>query len=35
MTKAVVDGLPKRLIETAATRRQAAVDRGDEVIVGC
>ncbi|KUM25054.1 methylmalonyl-CoA mutase [Mesorhizobium loti] len=34
MTKAVVEGLPKRLIETAATRRQAAVDRGDEVIVG-
>ncbi len=34
MTKAVNDGLPKRLIEEAATRRQAAVDRGDEVIVG-
>ncbi|MGG7518370.1 methylmalonyl-CoA mutase [Allorhizobium undicola] len=34
MTKAVADGLPKRLIEEAATRRQAAVDRGDEVIVG-
>ena len=34
MTKAVIDGLPKRLIEEAATRRQAAVDRGDEVIVG-
>ncbi|CCV06372.1 methylmalonyl-CoA mutase [Mesorhizobium metallidurans STM 2683] len=34
MTKAVVEGLPKRLIEEAATRRQAAVDRGDEVIVG-
>ncbi|QKC86816.1 methylmalonyl-CoA mutase [Mesorhizobium sp. NZP2077] len=34
MTKAVIEGLPKRLIETAATRRQAAVDRGDEVIVG-
>jgi methylmalonyl-CoA mutase len=34
MTKAVHDGLPKRLIEEAATRRQAAVDRGDEVIVG-
>ncbi|MBL8582137.1 MAG: methylmalonyl-CoA mutase, partial [Rhizobiaceae bacterium] len=34
MTKAVMDGLPKRLIEEAATRRQAAVDRGDEVIVG-
>jgi methylmalonyl-CoA mutase len=34
MTKAVGDGLPKRLIEEAATRRQAAVDRGEEVIVG-
>ncbi|MCA1297479.1 methylmalonyl-CoA mutase [Stappia indica] len=34
MTKAVNDGLPKRLIEEAATRKQAAVDRGDEVIVG-
>ena len=34
MTKAVNDGLPKRMIEEAATRRQAAVDRGDEVIVG-
>ncbi|MBZ9772634.1 methylmalonyl-CoA mutase [Mesorhizobium sp. CO1-1-8] len=34
MTKAVVEGLPKRLIEEAATRRQAVVDRGDEVIVG-
>jgi methylmalonyl-CoA mutase len=34
MTKAVIEGRPKRLIEEAATRRQAAVDRGDEVIVG-
>ncbi|MCP8895041.1 methylmalonyl-CoA mutase [Shinella daejeonensis] len=34
MTRAVIEGLPKRLIEEAATRRQAAVDRGDEVIVG-
>ncbi|OWW04528.1 methylmalonyl-CoA mutase [Rhizobium sp. R72] len=34
MTKAVNDGLPKRLIEEAATRRQAAVDKGCEVIVG-
>lgn len=34
MTQAVNDGLPKRLIEEAATRRQAAVDKGDEVIVG-
>nr|WP_316655978.1 methylmalonyl-CoA mutase [uncultured Gellertiella sp.] len=34
MTKAVASGFPKRMIEEAATRRQAAVDRGDEVIVG-
>ncbi len=34
MTAAVAQGLPKRLIETAALQRQAAVDRGDEVIVG-
>ncbi len=34
MTKAVESGLPKRLIEEAATKRQAAVDKGDEVIVG-
>ncbi|MET2829245.1 methylmalonyl-CoA mutase [Mesorhizobium shangrilense] len=34
MTKAVIEGLPKRLIEEAATRRQAAIDRGAEVIVG-
>ncbi|NRP20998.1 Methylmalonyl-CoA mutase [Ensifer adhaerens] len=34
MTEAVNAGLPKRLIEEAATRRQAAVDKGDEVIVG-
>ncbi|MCF3642800.1 methylmalonyl-CoA mutase, partial [Rhizobium sp. TRM95111] len=34
MTKAVNDGLPKRLIEEAATRKQAAVDKGEEVIVG-
>ncbi|TGV11455.1 methylmalonyl-CoA mutase [Mesorhizobium sp. M8A.F.Ca.ET.173.01.1.1] len=34
MTKAVASGLPKRLIEEAATRRQAAVDKGEEVIVG-
>ncbi|ANH07737.1 methylmalonyl-CoA mutase [Shinella sp. HZN7] len=34
MTKAVDAGLPKRLIEEAATRRQAAVDKGEEVIVG-
>ncbi|MDF1601190.1 methylmalonyl-CoA mutase [Mesorhizobium sp. YIM 152430] len=34
MTRAVNDGYPKRLIEEAATRKQAAIDRGDEVIVG-
>ncbi|MBB3526370.1 methylmalonyl-CoA mutase [Rhizobium sp. BK456] len=34
MTKAVAEGLPKRLIEEAAARRQAAVDKGEEVIVG-
>ncbi len=34
MTKSVNEGYPKRLIEEAATRRQAAIDRGDEVIVG-
>ncbi|MBP0579380.1 methylmalonyl-CoA mutase [Labrys sp. LIt4] len=34
MTAAVAAGLPKRLIEEAATRRQAAIDRGDEVVVG-
>jgi len=34
MTKAVAEGLPKRLIEEAATLRQAKVDRGEEIIVG-
>jgi len=34
MTAAVDKGLPKRMIEEAATRRQAAIDKGDEVIVG-
>lgn len=34
MTKAVASGLPKRMIEEAATRRQAAVDKGENVIVG-
>ncbi|MFP5077820.1 methylmalonyl-CoA mutase [Rhizobium sp. YIM 134829] len=34
MTKAVASGMPKRRIEEAATRRQAAIDRGEEVIVG-
>ncbi|MFT3986037.1 methylmalonyl-CoA mutase [Aestuariivirga sp.] len=34
MTRAIDKGLPKRLIEEAAARRQAAIDRGEEVIVG-
>ena len=34
MTKAVLAGLPKLRIEEAATRRQARIDRGEEVIVG-
>jgi methylmalonyl-CoA mutase len=34
MTRAVESGLPKRLIEEAATRRQVAVDKGEEVIIG-
>ncbi|MCW3988377.1 MAG: methylmalonyl-CoA mutase, partial [Candidatus Bathyarchaeota archaeon] len=34
MTKAVADGLPKLRIEESATRRQARIDRGEEVAVG-
>ncbi|HCX67448.1 MAG TPA: methylmalonyl-CoA mutase, partial [Rhodobiaceae bacterium] len=34
MTKAVESGMPKLKIEEAAARRQAKVDRGEEVIVG-
>jgi len=34
MTKAVESGMPKMRIEEAAARKQAAVDRGDDVIVG-
>jgi methylmalonyl-CoA mutase len=34
MTKAVASGMPKLRIEEAAAKRQAAVDRGDEVVVG-
>jgi methylmalonyl-CoA mutase len=34
MTRAVASGMPKLRIEESAARRQAAVDRGDEVIVG-
>ncbi|HSS63200.1 MAG TPA: methylmalonyl-CoA mutase family protein, partial [Gammaproteobacteria bacterium] len=34
MTKAVVAGMPKLRIEEAAARRQARVDRGEDIIVG-
>ncbi len=34
MTQAVVAGLPKLRIEEAAARRQARIDRGEEVVVG-
>jgi len=34
MTKAVESGMPKLRIEEAATRRQARVDRGEDVVVG-
>jgi methylmalonyl-CoA mutase len=34
MTKAVESGMPKLRIEEAAARRQARVDRGEEVLVG-
>jgi len=34
MTKAVESGMPKLKIEESAARRQARVDRGDEVVVG-
>jgi methylmalonyl-CoA mutase len=34
MTKAIESGMPKLRIEESATRRQARVDRGDEVVVG-
>ncbi len=34
MTRAVETGLPKRRIEEAAARRQARIDRGEDVIVG-
>ncbi|MFL6205782.1 MAG: methylmalonyl-CoA mutase [Acidimicrobiales bacterium] len=34
MTQAVASGMPKLRIEEAAARRQARVDRGEEVIVG-
>jgi methylmalonyl-CoA mutase len=34
MTRAVEAGMPKLRIEEAAARRQASIDRGEEVIVG-
>ena len=34
MTKAVASGMPKLRIEESAARRQAMIDRGQEVIVG-
>src|SRR5437773_680980 len=34
MTKAVASGMPKLRIEESAARRQARVDRGEDVIVG-
>lgn len=34
MTKAVASGMPKLRIEETAARRQADIDRGDQVIVG-
>jgi methylmalonyl-CoA mutase len=34
MTRAVETGMPKLRIEAAAARRQAAIDRGEDVVVG-
>ena len=34
MTKAIEAGMPKLRIEEAAARRQARIDRGEEVMVG-
>ncbi len=34
MTKAIESGMPKLRIEEAATRRQARIDRGTDVVVG-
>ncbi|UTW51518.1 methylmalonyl-CoA mutase [bacterium SCSIO 12827] len=34
MTRAVEEGMPKKVIEEAAARKQARVDRGEEVVVG-
>src|SRR6185312_11183724 len=34
MTKAVEAGMPKMRIEEAAARKQARIDRGEEIVVG-
>jgi methylmalonyl-CoA mutase len=34
MTRAVAEGIPKRMIEETATRRQALIDKGEQVVVG-
>jgi len=34
MTRAIETGMPKMRIEEAATRRQARIDRGEDVVVG-
>jgi methylmalonyl-CoA mutase len=34
MTRAIVTGMPKLRIEACAARRQARIDRGDDVVVG-
>jgi methylmalonyl-CoA mutase len=34
MTQAIINGIPKLRIEEAAARRQARIDRGEEVVVG-
>jgi methylmalonyl-CoA mutase len=34
MTRAILQGMPKLRIEECATRRQARIDRGEDVIVG-
>lgn len=34
MTKAIEAGIPKQMIEESSARRQAKVDRGEEIIVG-
>ena len=34
MTKALAEGMPKRVIQQSATRKQAKIDRGEEIIVG-